>query len=58
MALLSKHKKVVILTGAFYQKQTYRNRTTIAGANGILNLSIPINRNPKETSFKRQTCYH
>jgi hypothetical protein len=52
MAFLSKHKKAVILTGAFYQKQTYRNRTTIAGANGILNISIPINRNPKEVRLK------
>ena len=50
---LRKHRKVVIVqTGAQYQKQTYRNRTTIAGANGILNLSIPINRNPKELRLK------
>lgn len=52
MALLSRQEKVVIQTKAFYQKQTYRNRTTIAGANGILNLSIPVNRSSKEERLK------
>ena len=52
MALLSRREKVVIQTQAFYQKQTYRNRTTIAGANGILNLSIPVKRSSKERRLK------
>ena len=52
MALLSRREKVVIQTQAFYQKQTYRNRTTIAGANGILNLSIPVNRSSKERRLR------
>tara|TARA_B100000767_G_C19765697_1_gene537387 strand:- start:1914 stop:2564 length:651 start_codon:yes stop_codon:yes gene_type:complete len=52
MAFLSRQEKAVIQTDAFYQKQTYRNRTTIAGANGIINLSIPVNRSSKEVRLK------
>ena len=42
MAFIAKTKHVNIPTGEFYQKQTYRNRTKIVSANGVLNLSIPI----------------
>jgi len=31
-----------------YSKQSYRNRTQILSANGILNLSIPIKKNKSE----------
>lgn len=39
---LNKCKKVVIEINDNYQKQSYRNRCIIAGANGPLTLSIPI----------------
>lgn len=35
-------KKVLIETDDNYQKQSYRNRCTIAAANGAMHLSIPI----------------
>lgn len=47
LAVLAKQECVNIQTQAFYQKQTYRNRTQIAGANGVLNLSIPIEKGVK-----------
>ncbi len=47
LAVLAQQETVIIQTGAFYQKQTYRNRTQIAGANGILDLSIPIDHSLK-----------
>lgn len=39
---LLKAEEVLFTTEAHYQKQTYRNRCSIYGANGKLNLSIPI----------------
>lgn len=36
------HNKSIIDTYETYQKQSYRNRCTIYGANGPLNLSIPV----------------
>ena len=39
---LSRNEYVLIEVNDNYQKQTYRNRCTIAGANGPLSLSIPI----------------
>ena len=36
------------------QEQTYRNRTQIAGANGVLNLSIPIEKGVKGTRLVDQ----
>lgn len=36
------HNEVIIDTHETYQKQSYRNRCTIYGANGPLNLSIPV----------------
>ena len=32
---------VIFSLGGNYQKQTYRNRSTIYGANGKLNLTVP-----------------
>ena len=49
LAVLAQYECVNIQTQAYYQKQTYRNRTQIAGANGLLNLSIPIEKGNKGT---------
>jgi len=39
-------QEVVYISGeTFYQKQTYRNRSLLYGANGILRLTIPIKHN-------------
>ena len=54
LAVLAKQECVNIQTQAFYQKQTYRNRTQIAGANGVLNLSIPIEKGVKGTRLVDQ----
>lgn len=40
----TKHQKVIIDINETYLKQTYRNRAEIYGANGKLNLSIPVVR--------------
>ena len=48
LAILAQQENVIIQTGAQYQKQTFRNRTIIAGANGVLNLSIPIEHGSKD----------
>ena len=49
LAVLAQYECIDIQTQAFYQKQTYRNRTQITGANGVLNLSIPIEKSVKGT---------
>ena len=54
LAVLAQQECVNIQTQAFYQKQTYRNRTQIAGANGVLNLSIPIEKGFKGTRLVDQ----
>ncbi len=36
------HKNTLIDIHETYQKQSYRNRCTILGANGLLNLTIPV----------------
>ena len=54
LAVLAQQECVNIQTPAFYQKQTYRNRTQIAGANGVLNLSIPIEKGVKGTRLVDQ----
>lgn len=41
MALLA-HDRIVIEQWCNYTKQTYRNRCHIAGANGVLSLSVPV----------------
>ncbi len=40
-------KAIIIEQHDHYQKQTFRNRTTILAANGILNLTIPVLKNRK-----------
>ncbi|MDX2174551.1 MAG: WbqC family protein [Bacteroidota bacterium] len=40
-----------------YQKQSFRNRTQILSANGILNLSIPVVNNNKQIITDIEICY-
>ena len=42
MAWVVSQRQVTMVTNNPYQKQTYRNRTEIYGANGKLKLTIPI----------------
>lgn len=49
---LIKYEEIMIEAAENYQKQTYRNRQYIYGANGRLMLNIPVKRG---TSQKRQT---
>ncbi|MFK8046436.1 MAG: WbqC family protein [Crocinitomicaceae bacterium] len=41
---LAKYKSVLISLNEIYQKQTFRNRCVVLGANGPLNLSVPVER--------------
>ena len=43
---------VVFAVGGNYQKQTYRNRCTIYGANGKLNLTVPIAHDGERKDLK------
>lgn len=43
-SFFAKHQKINIDVSEIYQKQTYRNRTQIYGANNVLNLSVPVKR--------------
>ena len=47
-SLLSRYQEVYIEQQEHYQKRSYRNRTHIAGANGLLRLSIPLNKGKNE----------
>ena len=47
-AWLYSQELVNFVTDTHYQKQTFRNRTPIYGANGKLNLTIPISHTKKE----------
>lgn len=40
--LLSRADEVIVDINEHYEKQTFRNRTVINGANGLLNLSVPV----------------
>ncbi|MFK8037703.1 MAG: WbqC family protein [Crocinitomicaceae bacterium] len=42
--LMQSSGSATIQTHELYQKQTYRNRCYVMGANGILNLSVPVER--------------
>jgi len=44
IALMIKYEKITIEKEETYPKQTYRNRCEILSANGILDLSIPVNK--------------
>jgi hypothetical protein len=43
-SFFAKHQTVNIDIAETYQKQTYRNRAQIYGANNILNISVPVKR--------------
>ena len=45
MAWIVAQKEITFILNNHYQKQTYRNRTEIYGANGKLKLTIPIVHN-------------
>ena len=51
-ALLQQQRKVYLNGAASYQKQTYRNRTYILGANGEQALVIPVH-----SSYRARTLY-
>ena len=52
MSWIVSQRQVAFVTDNTYQKQTYRNRTEIYGANGKLKLTIPIVHTKKQS---RQT---
>lgn len=52
-ALLFNAEQVTIEVCDHYQKQSYRNRCHIAGANGILPLSIPVEKTTGNRSIMR-----
>lgn len=52
MSWLIRQEKILLDTGRNYQKQSYRNRTEIYGANGRLILSIPISHFKEDTKQK------
>ncbi|MEI6816993.1 MAG: WbqC family protein [Bacteroidota bacterium] len=50
------YDEIIIDPTENYQKQSYRNRCNVFGANGILSLSIPLNHdNPEHTPVKSMT---
>ncbi len=49
MSWVVSQKKIAFVTDNPYQKQTYRNRTEIYGANGKLRLTIPIVHTKKKS---------
>ena len=59
MAWIVAKKEVTFVLTNQYQKQTYRNRTEIYGANGKLKLTIPISHNKFQTlARQRSLIYH
>lgn len=58
MHYLLKGEKVYIETHEYFVKQTFRNRCTIASANGVLHLSIPlINEGNKTIITEKKISY-
>ncbi len=53
-ALLLHCKNAIIDGGAYFMKGTYRNRCHIAGANGLLRLSIPLKRGKNQKRPMRE----
>lgn len=54
--MLARHERVMIEQHEHYQKNSYRNRCHIAGANGLLRLSIPLKKGKHEQQPIRQTA--
>jgi hypothetical protein len=50
---IAKAETVFIENCDFYQKQTYRNRCRIAAANGLMTLSIPVEKTGSEKIYTR-----
>lgn len=55
VAWLQHQEKVYFNTSDHYQKQTFRNRCEILGANGVLKLSIPIKHQSKKIHQKEKS---
>jgi hypothetical protein len=49
---IKKADKIVIDSFEYFSKQTFRNRCEIYGANGKLNLIVPINRKKGKNPFR------
>lgn len=47
--ILANAKKILLEEHEYYQKQTYRSRCKISTANGIMDLSIPVDKSGKES---------
>lgn len=59
MAWMVSQKQIVFVTQNHYQKQTFRNRTEIYGANGKLKLSIPIvHKKTQKAQIDREVVIH
>ena len=52
--VLAKHPKVIIDLGEHYERQSYRNRTTVIGPNGTNDLVVPIARRSGEKMPMRE----
>ena len=57
MSEIIKYKKLTWSLGGFYKKKTYRNKTFLCGPNGIIRLSIPVNKVGK-TDNEKSICYN
>ena len=51
-AILEENENIIIDTHEHFIKQTYRNRYYILGANGLMHLSIPLQKWSNHTSIK------
>ncbi len=59
MAWVVSQKEISLITDNPYQKQTFRNRTEIYGANGKLKLTIPIvHKKTKERQIDKKVSIH
>jgi len=56
MSEIIKYEQLTWNLNGFYRKKTYRNRTFIYGPNGIIRLSIPVNKIGK-TYNEKYICY-
>ena len=52
--LLQTEEPVVIDLGEYYRKQSFRNRTEILGANGVIPLTVPVYKASGEKTAVRQ----
>ena len=52
LSAIYRNDNIIIDIGEHYVKQTYRNRCSIATANGVQDLSVPVCKNEKATAMK------